>query len=161
MNWDWLYINIFPNFIQNLGIIATLLGFIFTTIIWFKTGKLYKIYNSKTSTFYMVDKISAVYTKYSNEIKKIDKNTFQTDINQKELFSRLIKEVNGIVTAFEDGNQPIKKHLEKFSSSTINILNTSIDNLTYDKVWNYYNYLTELSEILKNIQDMNARKMTP
>lgn len=158
---DWLLTNIFPNFIQNLGIIATLLGFVFTIIIWFKTGKLYKIYNSKTSTFYIVDKISSVYTKYSNEIKKIDKNTFQTDINQKELFSRLIKEVNGIVTAFEDGNQPIKKHLEKFSSSTINILNTSIDNLTYDKVWNYYNYLTKLSEILKNIQDMNARKITP
>lgn len=157
---DWLLTNIFPNFIQNLGIIATLLGFVFTIIIWFKTGKLYKIYNSKTSTFYIVDKISSVYTKYSNEIRKIDKNTFQADINKKEFFSRLIKEVNGIVTAVEDSNQPIKKHLEKFSSSTTNILNTSIDKLTYDKVWDYYNYLTELSEILKNIQDMNARKIT-
>lgn len=51
MELKWITDNLFPNFVQNLSIIATILGTVITCCVWFKTNKLYKLYNEKVLTF--------------------------------------------------------------------------------------------------------------
>ncbi|MCT8780686.1 hypothetical protein KZ344_10675, partial [Glaesserella parasuis] len=63
---DWLIKDLFPNFIQNVSILATLSGTVLTICVWKKTDKLYKIYNKKTSIFYIIDRVKVLYISYSN-----------------------------------------------------------------------------------------------
>lgn len=55
MGLEWITDNLFPNVVQNLSIIATILGTVITCSVWFKTNKLYKLYDEKSSNFYITD----------------------------------------------------------------------------------------------------------
>ena len=79
MKLEWITDNLFPNVVQNISMIATLLGTVITFFVWFKTNKLYKLYNEKSSSFYITDKIKQLYKKYNQEI---------TELNTDEIFKK-------------------------------------------------------------------------
>ncbi|EGC72521.1 hypothetical protein CJ219_04765 [Haemophilus parainfluenzae] len=153
MELKWITDNLFPNFVQNLSIIATILGTVITCCVWFKTNKLYKLYNEKSSNFYITDQISQAYDDYTKEITA--KGDFE---EQKLAVWKLIKKINGIVITYEHPKTSIGKHVGTFKSETKMFINLSKDNLTYEDAWSYYNHLATLSQALKNIQALNARK---
>ncbi len=158
---DWLLKDLFPNFIQNISILATLGSSFLTLLIWRKTRKLYEFYNNKTSSFYVVDNIASAYLEYSNKIKGIKDECISE--KDKHAFWDLIKKINGHVIAYEvnaTNEKGIGIHITKFKSNTDFIVKRPIDSLAKKDIWDYYNYLTELHQILKSIQDIDVRKMT-
>ncbi|CBW14285.1 unnamed protein product [Haemophilus parainfluenzae T3T1] len=153
MELKWITDNLFPNFVQNLSIIASILGTVITFCVWLKTNKLYKLYNEKSSNFYITDQISQAYEEYTNVI------TIKSDFEERKLdVWRLIKKINGIVITYEYPTTSIGKHVGTFKSDTEMFINLSKDNLTYDNAWSYYDYLANLYQALRNIQALNARK---
>ena len=158
MKLEWITDNLFPNVVQNISMIATLLGTVITFFVWFKTNKLYKLYNEKSSSFYITDKIKQLYKKYNQEI---------TELNTDEIFKKkqltiweLIKEINGVISAFESSNKTIIQHISKFKFNIGNFSIITPENLTKDDAWNYYNYLTELHQALQSIQEFDVRKVS-
>lgn len=153
MGFEWITDNLFPIFVQNLSIIATILGTVITCFVWFKTNKLYKLYNEKSSNFYITDQISQAYEEYTNVI------TAKKDFEEQKLAVwKLIKKINGIVITYEYPTTSIGKHVGTFKSKTEMFINFSKDNLTYNDAWSYYDYLSTLYQALRNIQALNARK---
>lgn len=157
---DWLTMNLFPNWVQNLSIIATLASTVLTFCVWKKTNTLYKIYNKKTSIFYIVDKVNVLWIKYNDEIKNISKpNSFSE--NEKQTFWSMIKEINASIITYEITDKDIiGTHMKMFKSNTEELASISKDKLTYDNIWNYYDHLTRLHHALGNIKEMDVRKLS-
>lgn len=156
---DWLIKDLFPNFIQNVSILATLSGTVLTICVWKKTDKLYKIYNKKIPIFYIIDRVKVLYISYSNEIRNVKKEEFKED--KKQIFWEIIKETNGSVTTYKiTENDMIGEDLNNFKKNTKNLVSIPKDSLTYEDIWSYYNYLTELHHSLVNIKEMDLRKVS-
>lgn len=153
-----------PEWIVNLGIIATLIGTMFTFFVFYQTSQLSKIYNKKISGDFLTANLKKSYEKFSAKIKLLKKETLATDENDlKHEFWSLITECNGYISICkeDDTDKSIYSHVAKFKSETINLQGTRNvkDHLTYDSIWSYYNSLSVLHEALRNMQSMSAQKV--
>lgn len=158
MSLEWITDNLFPNFVQNLSIIASILGTVITFCVWLKTNKLYKLYNEKSSSFYITDKIKQLYKKYNQEITKL--NTDEIFKENQLIIWELIKEITGVVSAFESSRKPIGQHILQFKLKTSDFSTIPPNKLKKDDAWDYYKYLTELHQVLQSIQELDVRKVS-
>ncbi|HCD5754448.1 hypothetical protein ACS6HQ_21690, partial [Enterobacter hormaechei subsp. steigerwaltii] len=158
MNSTW------PEWVVNLGILATFIGTFFTFFVLYQTSSLSKMYNKKIGGEYLTTNIKKSYEKFTVKIKDIKKDTLtKDDGNLRHEFWSLITECNGYITVCkkEDTDKSIYVYVEKFKSDTLNLQgNRNIkDYLTYDSIWSYYNSLAVLHEALRNVQSMSAQKV--
>ncbi|HIE2220065.1 TPA: hypothetical protein ACXK2U_000388 [Serratia marcescens] len=158
MNQEW------PEWVVNLGIIATFLGTIITFFVLYQTSKLSTLYNKKIGGEYITSNIKKSYENFTVKIKHIKKDTLKNDDGSlKHDFWSLINECNGyiLVCKKEETDKNIFSHVERFRSATYGLQGNgnNKDYLTYDSVWSYYNNLAVLHEALKNVQSMSAQKV--
>ncbi|MBK0094318.1 hypothetical protein [Erwinia sp. S59] len=158
MNSTW------PEWVVNLGILATFLGTLFTFFVLYQTSKLSSIYNKKIGGEYITTNIKKSYEKFSVKIKDLKKDTLiHDDGSLKHEFWSLINECNGyiLVCKKEETDKNIFVHVEKFQVATSNLRdNRNVkEHLTYERVWSYYNSLAVLHEALRNLQSMSAQRV--
>ncbi|WP_424406546.1 hypothetical protein [Pasteurella sp. PK-2025] len=157
---DWLLADTFPIFWQNISVIATLFGTVITVLIWCKTRRLYNLYNSKAEDTYIIEKLSLLYERYSEKIKTIKKEDFENKPILHHDFWEIIKEANGKAISFKNDKSPFNPYIQEFIEVTSTLSNIQKDSLTYTNVWEYYNHLTHLYQVVKSLADINSRKVS-
>ncbi|MDM2738265.1 hypothetical protein OGY35_23215 [Citrobacter sp. Ct235] len=153
-----------PEWVVNLGMIATFVGTLITFFVLYQTSKLSKLYNTKIGNEFITVNIKQAYDKFNEKMKSIKRESLTNDDNGiKHEFWSLINECNGyaLICKREETDETMFSYIEKFRSATINLQgNLNIkDQLTYETVWSYYNNLAVLNEALRNLQSMRAKKV--
>ncbi|KAB1580486.1 hypothetical protein [Serratia marcescens] len=153
-----------PNWIVNIGIIATLIGTFVTFFVLYQTSRLSKNYNKKISAEYITSNVKDSYERFSLHIRDVVKEKFSTnegDIKY-EIWSLILK-CNGHISVCKknDTDKKTYTHIEKFKKDTLGLQDKfkKKDSLTYENVWSYYNSLTVLHEALRNEELINARRV--